>query len=202
MSYLLRIEVSPRGARSHSRLFAEEVSACLLSRLGIDRVVRRDLSASPLPPIDGTYVDAVHRHTSRESSAGVPALALSEELIDELDAAGALVIATPVHNYTVPGTLKIWLDHVVRVGRTFKSTKAGKIGILHDRPTIIVSTSGGAFSAERATQPDFFAPYLDAILATVGIHSVHHLRLENLVRGEQAIAAAYTRARLALLALV
>jgi FMN-dependent NADH-azoreductase len=114
-------------------------------------------------------------------------------LIEELDAAHALLIDTPVHNYTVPAELKTWIDYVVRVGRTFKSTSAGKVGTLRDRPTVVVSASGGYFSGS-APQPDFFTPYLDAVLATIGIRSVRHIRLEGLRRGDDAVRAAYVRA--------
>lgn len=201
MSYLLRIDVSPRGAASHSRRFGDEVVPHLLARNGIDSVIHRDLGVAPLAPIDEVYFDAMHRYTSREESAGVAALAGSEQLIDELDGASALLIATPVYNYTVPAALKNWLDYVVRIGRTFNSTPAGKIGALRDRPAVVVSASGGSFSTQPATQPDFFAPYLDVVLATVGIRSVHHIRLEALAHGEDAVSDAYARARLALAAL-
>ncbi len=138
-------------------------------------------------------------HRSKDQSADVPELAHSEQLISELETSDALVISTPVHNYTVPASLKAWIDQVVRIGRTFKSTPEGKVGILRDRPTIVVSASGGYFA--NGSQPDFFAPYLDAILATIGICDVTHFRLEGVTRGDEAVALAYERAREGLRAL-
>jgi FMN-dependent NADH-azoreductase len=193
MTYLLRITVSPRGAGSHSRRFADQVAENLLRRHAIARIVLRDITGSAMPCIDSAYVQAMLAHTSREASLGVAALLLSEQLIEELEAAHALLIDTPVHNYSVPAALKTWIDHVVRVGRTFKSTPAGKVGTLRDRPTIVVSASGGYFSGSVA-QPDFLTPYLDAVLATIGIRSVRHIRLEGLTRGDDAVRAAYARA--------
>jgi len=193
MTYLLRISVSPRGTGSHSRRFADRVAENMLRRHAIGWVVLRDITGSSMPCIDGAYVQAMLAHTSREASSDVAALQLSEQLIEELDEANALLIDTPVHNYTVPAALKTWIDQVVRVGRTFKSTPAGKAGTLRDRPTVVVSASGGFFSG-NAAQPDFFAPYLDAVLATIGIRSVRHIRLEGLTRGDDAVRAAYARA--------
>ena len=40
----------------------------------------------------------------------------SEELIQELESSDFVVIATPMHNFTVPAALKMWIDHVVRSG--------------------------------------------------------------------------------------
>ena len=65
-----------------------------------------------------------------------PRFALSEYLIAELDAADIVVIGTPMNNFTVPSTLKAWIDHIVRIRRTFRSTPAGKVGLLRDRPVI------------------------------------------------------------------
>ncbi|MGD9803361.1 MAG: FMN-dependent NADH-azoreductase [Hyphomicrobiaceae bacterium] len=195
MTYLLRIDVSPRACVSHSRRFANEAMARLLALHNIERVVHRDIASDPVPPIEETYVRAMLAHTSREASIAVSALAFSEKLIDELDAACALLISTPVHNYTVPAALKLWIDHIVRVGRTFKSTPTGKVGTLFDRPTLIVSAAGGYFRNGAAAQPDFFTPYVNAVLATIGIYSVRHIRLEGLARGDEAVCRAYANAR-------
>lgn len=53
-------------------------------------------------------------------------------LIAQLDAADVVVIATPMHNFTVPSTLKAWVDHIVRVRATFAITPQGKTGTLRD----------------------------------------------------------------------
>jgi FMN-dependent NADH-azoreductase len=198
MTYLLRIDVSARGLASHSRRFGDEAANHLLSHYKIDRVVHRDIAGDLLAPVGSEYVQAMLVHTSREASAGIPALSLSEHLIDELDAAQVLLISTPIHNYTVPAALKAWIDHIVRVGRTFKSTPGGKVGTLPDRPTLVVSASGGYFSGSSAPQPDFFTPYIDAVLATIGIRSVRHVRLEGMTRGEEAVRRAYAQAHEAL----
>ncbi len=50
----------------------------------------------------------------------------------------ALLISTPMHNFTVPAALKLWIDFVLRVGRTFKSTAEGKFGLLADRPALVL----------------------------------------------------------------
>jgi FMN-dependent NADH-azoreductase len=123
------------------------------------------------------------------------ALAVSEARIAELEATDVLVIATPMHNFTVPANLKSWIDHVVRLGRTFQSTPDGKVGRLRDRPTFVVVSSGGWFTPPRARQPDFLTAYLVSILATLGIRDVTLFPLEGLNRGDAAMAEAYRSAR-------
>ncbi len=56
----------------------------------------------------------------------VGSLDLSEVLIREVEAADVIVIGTPMHNLTIRSALKAWIDQILRVGRTMKSTPAGR----------------------------------------------------------------------------
>ncbi len=118
----------------------------------------------------------------------------SEELIQELESADFVVIATPMHNFTVPAALKAWIDHVVRVRRTFDVTAQGKLGALRDRPVFVAVSSGGRFSGDRAHQPDFLTPYLKAILGTIGLHDLTFFSVEGSALGPDALVAARTKA--------
>ncbi|WP_244149820.1 NAD(P)H-dependent oxidoreductase [Xenorhabdus thuongxuanensis] len=75
---------------------------------------------------------------SQRDKAHHLALALSEVLINELDAADVVLLSLPLHNFAVPSVLKSWIDHVVRPDRTFRSTGIGKVGLLRDRPVCVL----------------------------------------------------------------
>lgn len=166
MKKILHITASARGEESVSYRLSLQVVAQLSEQYPAVRVVRRDLSAEPLPHVDGLYANTLARKEGGAAHAqGRASLAWSDLLIEELKAADALVIATPMHNFTVPSSLKAWLDHVVRIGVTFNSTSEGKIGTLADRPVYIAISRSGA----RERQPDFLEPYLRAILPTIGL---------------------------------
>jgi FMN-dependent NADH-azoreductase len=98
-----------------------------------------------------------------------------------------------VNNFTVPSTLKAWIDHVVRVRWTFNVTPQGKVGTLRDRPVFIAWASGGRFSGEGARQPDFFTPYLKAVLGIIGLHDLTFFCVQGTVFGAEAVAAATAR---------
>jgi FMN-dependent NADH-azoreductase len=106
------------------------------------------------------------------------ALDLSEALIQEVEAADVIVIGTPMYNLTVPSVLKAWLDQILRAGRTFRSTPAGKVGMLPDRPVFIGIASGGVFTGERANQPDFLTPYLSVVLGSIGLKTLQFLPVQ------------------------
>jgi FMN-dependent NADH-azoreductase len=193
MSVLLHISASPRGLASHSRRVARQFIGHLQTMDGPPlQIVERDLAAQPLPYPDCSFVDAMLTPEMQRTAEQTQALALSERLIAELECADTLLIDTPMHNFTVPAALKAWIDHVVRIGRSFRSTREGKVGLLRDRPVFIVIACGGPVpEPPTATgQVDFLTPYLRYVLATIGLRNVSVLRLTGLSRGETALAQA------------
>jgi FMN-dependent NADH-azoreductase len=194
MQTILYVSCSPRGPSSHSLMFAEVVLQRLLQRHPGAEIRRRDLSADPPALVDGGFSQAILDPASPAEAFGA-----SEMLIRELEGADALVIATPMHNFTVPAVLKAWIDQIVRIHRSFASTPAGKLGKLADRPVFIVVASGGWFSAPSPTgtpaQPDFLTPYLRVILNTIGLLDIHIVALEGVTRGPAMLERAVTLAR-------
>jgi FMN-dependent NADH-azoreductase len=98
-----------------------------------------------------------------------------------------------VNNFSVPSTLKSWIDHIVRIRRTFVSTPEGKVGQLRDRPVLIVASHGGDTSG--GCQPDYLTDHLRAIFETIGIRQVHFLCAGGLSRGPESIERVLTHAK-------
>ncbi len=195
MHTILHLTVSPRGAESHSHVISTELVDALRTRHPAASVVTRDLAATPPAFIDIAFTRAIRDPTA----INAPAFTASQTLIAELEAADALVIGTPMHNFTVPAPLKTWIDQIVRIHRSFRSTPSGKLGLLRDRPSFAVIASGGYFTGPSPTgtpaQPDHLRPYLRDILATIGITDLTFITLEGLSRGPDAVATALAAAR-------
>jgi len=187
---ILPILVSPSPA-SFSRQIPREITARIAALHPGARIIERDLAAEPPPHPEIMLYEAILSPTPNDD----PRFALSEQLIAELEAADFVVIGTPMNNFTVPSTLKAWIDHIVRIRRTFGSSPEGKIGRLRDRPLIVVSAHGGYCGDIPPAQPDFLTPYLRAIFATIGIRTVEFIRLEGMSRGPEAVARALDHAR-------
>lgn len=200
MTRLLHVSVSARGAASHSRRVAGDLIEAL-RRAGCDiAVVERDLAAEPLPHPDEPFVVANLTPPDARDDAARQALALSEALIGEMEAADAILISTPMHNFTVPSALKAWLDYVVRPGRTFGLSPAGKVPLLESRPVLAVVACGGRFTGGLlgdfpGAQRDFFSDYLRYVLGVIGLADMEVLRLEELNRGPEKVAAGMEAAR-------
>lgn len=186
MKKILHIVCSPRAEGSYSTRFSSRIVERLMASHPEAEVLVRDLASVPLPQVDSDY--AYTLAGARPDVAAPGSLARSDHLIAELEQADAIVIGTPMHNYTVPSSLKAWIDHVLRIGRTFVPTPEGKQGLLPDRPVYVAVASGGLYLGEHARQPDFLTPYLKAALGTVGLRTLHFFALQGMVRGEEAVA--------------
>lgn len=186
---ILHIDCSPRP-ESHSRQLSAAIVKKLLGVAPDASISRRDFAAAPLPHAGPDYATAL---SSPATLAAPPtgSLDLSEALIQEVEAADVIVIGTPMHNLTVPSVLKAWIDQILRAGRTFMSTPAGKVGMLPDRPVFIGIASGGVFAGERANQPDFLTPYLSVTLGSIGLKTLQFLPVQAtaFLEGDQAGSA-------------
>jgi FMN-dependent NADH-azoreductase len=186
---ILHIDCSPRP-ESHSRQLSAAIVNRLLEVAPDASVSRRDFATAPVPHATPDYAITL----SSPATLAAPlkgALDLSEALIQEVEAADAIVIGTPMYNLTVPSALKAWIDHILRAGRTFRSTPTGKVGMIPDRPVFIGVASGGVFTGERANQPDFLTPYLSVVLGSIGLKTVQFLPVQAtaFLDREQAISA-------------
>ncbi|MGH8426175.1 MAG: FMN-dependent NADH-azoreductase, partial [Pseudomonas fluorescens] len=173
---ILHIDCSPRP-ESHSRQLSAAIVKKILEVAPGASIDRRDFAAAPLPHASPDYATAL---SSLATLAAPPrgALELSEALIQEVEAAEVIVIGTPMNNLTVPSVLKAWIDQILRAGRTFMSTPAGKVGMLRDRPVFIGIASGGVFTGDRASQPDFLTPYLSVVLGSIGLKTLQFLPVQ------------------------
>lgn len=186
---ILHIDCSPRPG-SHSRQLSAAIVERLLEVAPAASISRRDLGADPLPHATADYATTL----SSPVTLAAPlegSLVRAEALIGEVEAADVIVIGTPMHNLTVPSVLKAWIDQILRAGRTFKSTPAGKVGMLRDRPVFIGIASGGVFTGERANQPDFLTPYLSVVLGSAGLKTLQFLPVQAtaFLVGDQAASA-------------
>lgn len=195
---ILHIDCSPR-MESQSRQLSAAIVARLFASHPDVSVTHRDLGRHPIPHTGAGYAAALASPEALEAGLSNGAMQLSEQLIQEVEAADVLVIGTPMNNFTVPSVLKAWIDQILRIGRTLSSSPAGKVGLLRDRPVFIGIASGGVFTGDRANQPDFLTPYLRAALGCAGLNRLHFLPLQATAFLDQGQLAA---ARDALLPMV
>ncbi|KAA6223826.1 NAD(P)H dehydrogenase [Streptomyces albofaciens JCM 4342] len=140
----------------------------------------RDLAADPVPPLDTAYCSLGRRVEERGlvPPDGVDALiahpaerrawALTRPLVDELRAAGTVLIGAPMYNFSVPAALKAWLDRV-RFPGAFTDPGTGE-GLLRGTRVVVISSRGGAYGPGTPREGwDFQTPYLRAYFRELGV---------------------------------
>ncbi|HTM78770.1 MAG TPA: NAD(P)H-dependent oxidoreductase, partial [Devosia sp.] len=191
---ILHLICSPRGRASQSFWLSQQIVDCLLQRDPGATVITRMIGDGSLLHVDALQATALGANQAMPVERFPEgSMLVSEELIAELDRADIVVISTPMHNFTVPSGLKAWIDHIVRVRRTFDVSPSGKIPLLRDRPIFVAVSSGARYSGERVRQPDFLTPYLKAILATIGLHDLRFFSIEGTGSSAERFAIAQAR---------
>jgi FMN-dependent NADH-azoreductase len=190
---ILHIDASASdAATSHTRRLSNELVERLKASHPDATIVYRDLVTNQLPHVDMTI-----RHAWTAENSDDPALTetlkRSKALVEELKAADVVVIGSPMYNFTVPSTLKAWIDHVAIAGQTFSYTAEGPRGLLSGKAYLVLS-SGGIYSEGPFAANDHLSTYLDAIFRFLGIEDVEVVRAEGIAYGPEQDQAAMVSA--------
>ncbi len=200
MPNVLHLDSSARTASSLSRRLTADFIADYVAAHPDDEVVYRDLTHEPLPFLTDGWVSAAFSPAESHDAALRFALSRSDALVDELIAADLIVIGAPVYNFTVPASLKAWIDQVARAGRTFAYGENGPQGLLTGKRVIVVATSGSGPEALSAMGMEHHASYLRGFFGFIGIQDVEIVSAWGMVPELADRTHTDARARLAELA--
>ena len=197
MKSLLFLTSSLSGADSKSAQVGREFIAAWQRNHGQARVIERDLGTGAIPHLTGEHLEALTTAPDRRSNRHRWLVKASDELIGEVETADVLVIAVPMYNFSIPSTLKAWIDHITRAGRTFRYTSEGRPeGLLKNKKVYVIAARGGIFSGDSALKAlDFQEPYLRTILGFNGLTDVTFLYVEGQKISPAAAAAGLAQAR-------
>lgn len=136
-------------------------------------VIDRDLAAHPPTPLNAAWIGSNFTPESSRTPEQKAALVLSDELIVELETADEYVLGVAMHNFSIPSVLKLWIDQIVRGGRTFAYGADGPKGLLQGKKATIVTASGGVYElGTPAGAMNFVEPYLKTVLGFLGVTDV------------------------------
>jgi FMN-dependent NADH-azoreductase len=160
---LLRLDSSADVRSSKSREVTEAFAAKWISRGPDYTIVHRDLVKNPVPHVvDSALHWAKDLRTPDEAPPPVYER-VQQEILDEIAAADVLLIGAPLYNYSVPSTLKAWIDqiHVLGVTAPFgdKETQPYK-----GKPVVVVASQGLAYDDGPQQGLDHGVPVLQEIL--------------------------------------
>jgi FMN-dependent NADH-azoreductase len=174
---ILQINSSIQGDDAASTQLASAISSSMGGKVKL-----RELAIDPIPHLNAGTFAAFNTPPETHTPEQVAGVARSDQLIDELREADAVVLAVPMYNFGIPSSLKAWIDHVARAGVTFRYTAEGPEGLLGDKRVIVVATRGGTYAG---TDADNQSAYLRQVLGFIGLGEPEFVYAEGLANAER-----------------
>ncbi|NJO95787.1 MAG: FMN-dependent NADH-azoreductase [Pleurocapsa sp. CRU_1_2] len=201
MAHLLHIDSSPRGDRSHSRRLTKEFVETWQHTNLNDTVTYRDVGRHPVPHVDEPWIAAAYTPAEQRTFELQEAIKISDRLVDEFLTADIYVIGVPMYNFSVPSTLKAYIDQIVRIGRTFEIKPENPDNpyepLVFGKKMFVISARGGSgFGVGgQYEKMNHQTPYLATIFGFIGITDITFIDVENDEIGGQKLVDAIALAR-------
>ncbi|MEU4274445.1 NAD(P)H-dependent oxidoreductase [Streptomyces tanashiensis] len=160
MATLLQLDTSFSGENSHSRAVTAAFRKAWEAEHPEGAVIYRDLAAEPVPHLEAAAYSAGGTAPDERSPEERAAFELRGRLIEEAERADVILIGAPMYNYSIPSTLKAWLDQVFLVGRTAIAENPSLAG----KRAVVVASRGGSY---REGTPQFGNDYVENYLRLI-----------------------------------
>jgi FMN-dependent NADH-azoreductase len=172
MPTLLHIDTSPLSS-SISRELTREFVSNWKSAHPTGQVIDRDLAANPPQPVDQPWIYSSFTPEEARQPEQKGVLIYSDQAIAELEQADEYVIGVAMHNFSIPSVMKLWIDQIVRRGRTFSYGPEGPKGLLTGKKATILAATGAVYDEGSPYAAfNFIDPYLRAVLGFIGITDI------------------------------
>lgn len=179
MKKVLVLNSSARKQNSKSRKLTEVFTDHWKSIQNNALINYRDLGESHVPHINESWIAAAFKPENLRSLQEIEALKTSDEYIAELREADVIVIGAPMYNWSIPSSLKAYIDQVLRVNETWKLNPENMqnpyIGLLQNKTVFLLLSRGaqGYEKGEYNEHMNFQSNYLKTVFNIIGITNIH-----------------------------
>jgi FMN-dependent NADH-azoreductase len=175
---VLVINSSARSLHSQSRKLTE-VFIDHWKTIHNDSIIRfRELGNTDVPHVNDLWVAAAFKPEAKRSEEEKQALKISDTYISELREADVIVLGAPMYNWSIPSSLKAYIDQVLRVNETFKRNPVNGqnpyIGLLENKILFLLLSRGdeGYETGEYNEHMNFQSTYLKTVFNIIGISRI------------------------------
>lgn len=186
MKKLLHIIATPRDEESRTlKVSASFLEAFTRSHPGWV-VEELDLSKEELPALTVKRVDGKYMLLGGKELAGQFRAAWQDIIrhIERFLSADAYLLSTPMWNFSIPYTLKHYLDVIVQPKYLFQYTKTGVEGLVKNRKMAVITSRGGEYTTPESRPFDHQEPYLRTIFGFIGIQDIQFIIAQPMDTGE------------------
>ncbi|WP_184549012.1 FMN-dependent NADH-azoreductase [Mucilaginibacter sp. FT3.2] len=176
---ILHLISSPRGGASFSVKLGNAIVDKLEAANPGSTVVVHDLTKTPFPHLEEVHINSFFTPIENHSPELTEAVKHSDAAIAQLKDADVIVIGAPMYNFSIHSTLKVWIDHIARVGQTFNYSEKGPEGLVKNKKVYLAISSGGVYSEGFMKAYDFTEQYLRALLGFLGMTDLKAIRVEG-----------------------
>jgi len=178
---ILRIDSSAQTETSQSRRLSNRIIDGLHALGKSPDVTVRDLNKR-LPQLDRAWIEANTTPIDDRTDYHQKTLALSDTLIAEIEVADTLIIGVAIYNFSIPASLKLWIDLVCRTPKTFAYSEGKPKGLMTGKKAIVCFASGGT---PFGSDIDFASGYIRHILGFIGITDVTFIAADKRFKDDQ-----------------
>ena len=183
---ILRIDSSAQTETSQSRRLSDRIIDGLHALGKSPDVTVRDLDKR-LPQLDRAWIEANTTPNDDSTDDQRKTLALSDTLIAEIEVADTLIIGVAIYNFSIPASLKLWIDLVCRTRKIFAYSEGKPKGLMTGKRAIVCFASGGT---PFGSDIDFASGYIRHILGFIGITNVTFIAADKRFKDDQALIRA------------
>ena len=108
-------------------------------------------------------------------------------VIAKIEAADTLIIGMALYNFSIPASLKLWIDLICRTRKTFAYSEGKPKGLMTGRKAIVCFASG---STPFGSNIDFASGYIRHILGFIGITDVIFITADKRFQDDHALTRA------------
>jgi FMN-dependent NADH-azoreductase len=167
MTSLLHIDSSIRGPQSVSREISAAFAEAWKTANPTGEYTYRDLQVSPVPALTSEYVYGAQTPADQRTADQQAALDATEWVREDLRQADVILLGVPMYNFTIPTSLRAWLDYAI--APEFVLNDDGE-GPLAHKKLVAVTARGGSYAPGTPRENfDFQEPYLRAALSQIGL---------------------------------
>lgn len=205
MKKVLVINSSARSLNSQSRKLTEVFTESWKSIHNNPVINFRELGNTDVPHVNENWIAAAFKPEAARSEEEIEALKISDVYIAELKQADVIVIGSPMYNWSVPSTLKAYIDQILRINETWKLNPANQqnpyIGLLEHKTLVLLLSkgNGGYENGEYNGHMNFQSTYLKTVFNIIGISNIQVVSVEGAsfdpVQYKQAVDQAHQQVK-------
>ena len=179
MKRILHLISSPRGPESLSIKLAEATISKIQQQYPGSTVDTVNLIETNVPHLDTAHLRSFYTPEEQLTPEDQDAIHYSDEAISQLIAADIIVIGAPLYNFGIHSSLKAWIDHIARAGKTFSYSEKGPEGLVKNKKVYVAMSSGAVYSEGLYKAYDFVSGYLTSVLGFMGMTDLTVFRVEG-----------------------